>query len=70
MILTLLGFNVGIEIGQLTIVLIWIMGIHLLRQVAADDLYPVQINLPSWISLSAGLFWFFERMPAYLTTFL
>ena len=68
MVATLLGFNLGVEIGQVLFVMLWIGGIRLLRQVTAEGLHPLYTNLPSWISLAAGLFWFFERMPAFLAT--
>ena len=68
MVASLLGFNLGVEIGQVLFVMLWIGGIRLLRQVTAEGLHPLYTNLPSWISLAAGLFWFFERMPAFLAT--
>ncbi len=68
MVATLLGFNLGVEIGQVLFVLLWIGGIRLLRQFTEEGLHPLYTNLPSWISLAAGLFWFFERMPAFLAT--
>lgn len=68
MVATLLGFNLGVEIGQVLFVMLWIGGIRLLRQFTEEGLHPLYANLPSWISLAAGLFWFFERMPAFLAT--
>ena len=68
MVATLLGFNLGVEIGQVLFVMLWIGGIRLLRQFTEEGLHPLYTNLPSWISLAAGLFWFFERMPAFLAT--
>ena len=68
MVASLLGFNLGVEIGQVLFVMLWIGGIRLLRQFTEEGLHPLYTNLPSWISLAAGLFWFFERMPAFLAT--
>jgi hypothetical protein len=57
----LLGFNAGVEIGQLAIVsLAW----PVLRRLARDPAGSIRANAVQWLSapvLAAGLFWFAAR---------
>ena len=46
MVASLLGFNLGVEIGQVLFVMLWIGGIRLLRQVTAEGLHPLYTNFP------------------------
>lgn len=57
----LLGFNLGVEIGQLGIVaLLWAIGIFLARRFATTD-YRLVTDAASAALCGLGLFWFIER---------
>jgi len=57
----LLGFNIGVEIGQLGIVAaLWITGTLLVRRVSAAD-YRFAVDAASAALCTLGLFWFVTR---------
>ncbi|MEL6865505.1 MAG: HupE/UreJ family protein [Bacteroidota bacterium] len=58
MILSLLGFNVGVEVGQVLIICAIFPILFLIRK---NKLYPVLINYGSIILILISLYWFIER---------
>jgi HupE/UreJ protein len=57
----LLGFNIGVEIGQLGIVAaLWITGTLIVRRVPAAD-YRLAVDAASAALCALGLFWFVTR---------
>lgn len=57
----LAGFNIGVEIGQVLVVLGWVLLLKLVRlRFAPKQIQQVEIAMASMI-MAAGLFWFVER---------
>jgi hypothetical protein len=58
----LIGFNLGVEIGQLVIVgLLWSAGTWLARRSAAGGARRLAIDVLSALLCGLGLYWFVER---------
>lgn len=57
----LISFNVGVELGQLSVILIALMVVYRLRK--NDTLYPKLIIIPGSLAISLmGLFWTWQRI--------
>ena len=61
MVATLLGFNLGVEIGQVFFVLFWILCTRIYYRVGSIDPDGRASSVLSWFFLCAGIFWFYER---------
>jgi hypothetical protein len=58
--LALVGFNIGVELGQLTIVLIILPVLYIFR---AQHFYkPVFVQSSSYLLAGVGVIWLFERI--------
>jgi len=61
LVAALLGFNVGVEVGQLgAVALIWPV-LVLLRRPAAGSWYPATAQVPSSLICGVGVYWFVSR---------
>jgi hydrogenase/urease accessory protein HupE len=58
MVSSLLSFNIGVELGQLAIVVLLLPLLKLLRRSRA---FPVLVQLASGLILAQGLWWLYER---------
>jgi hypothetical protein len=59
MVLSLLGFNVGVELGQVLIICMIFPFLFLLRRL---NVYPKLINYGSVVLILISIYWFIERM--------
>ncbi|MEM9820357.1 MAG: HupE/UreJ family protein, partial [Bacteroidota bacterium] len=59
MVLSLLGFNIGVELGQLLIICMIFPFLYLLRRV---NLYPKIVTYGSVVLIIISIYWFIERM--------
>ncbi len=57
----LVGFNLGVEIGQLSLVLALIGAIAILARLKLTLPRPVVVDLGSAFLVGLGLFWFVSR---------
>ncbi|MEQ9569581.1 MAG: HupE/UreJ family protein, partial [Longimicrobiales bacterium] len=58
LVLSLLGFNIGVELGQVAIILVAFPVLFALRKTA---LYDWIVKVGSWFLIAVALLWFFER---------
>ena len=59
---SLLGFNLGVEIGQILVLLsMWILTTYLVTKILAKDIQKIT-HLVSSILCSIGLYWFLIRL--------
>lgn len=59
LVLSLLGFNIGVELGQVAIICVAFPVLFLLRK---TPLYRWILRLGSWFLIAVALLWMFERM--------
>jgi hypothetical protein len=57
----LFGFNVGVEIGQLSLVLGLILFVAILKRIKLSVPRPIVVDVASACLVGVGLFWFFGR---------
>ena len=55
---SLLSFNIGVELGQLVIVILILPVLAMARRTRA---FPIAMNCASVLILLQGLWWFYER---------
>ena len=60
--MSLLGFNVGIELGQLVVAFSAALVMWLIRQLSGPVVLTQSTRLASYLSLAVGTFWFFQRV--------
>ena len=59
---SLLGFNLGVEIGQILVLLsMWILTTYLVTEILTKDMQKIT-HLVSSILCSIGLYWFLTRL--------
>lgn len=59
---SLLGFNLGIELGQLAAAGVAVGVFWALRRWAGASAVAMALRLASWGAMGLGTFWFFQRM--------
>ena len=58
LVVSLFSFNIGVELGQLAIVVLLLPALALLRRARA---FPAMVNVASVFILAQGLWWFYQR---------
>ena len=59
--LSLAGFNIGIELGQIAVALTAALGMQGVRQLGGSSGLAKTTRLASYLSMALGSFWFFQR---------
>ena len=62
---TLLGFNLGVEMGQILFILLWGLCAQVFHRFVSADPQRRPYRGANWIFLCAGIFWFYERAATY-----
>ena len=57
----LLGFNIGVEIGQLTLVISVTLAVYLLARIKWSLPRPITVDVASGFLVAEGLYWFVSR---------
>jgi hypothetical protein len=57
----LVGFNLGVEIGQLTLVIAAVLGVVLLRKLRLELPRPIVVDVASAFLVGLGVFWYVSR---------
>ena len=57
----LVGFNLGVEIGQLALVLAVVAGVGLLTRIRLALPRPLTVDIASAFLAAMGLYWFVSR---------
>ncbi|MBP6277707.1 MAG: HupE/UreJ family protein [Limnohabitans sp.] len=60
-VVSLVGFNVGIELGQITAALAAALVMRVIRQLSGPIGQAKATRLTSYLSIALGCFWFFQR---------
>ena len=59
--MSLAGFNVGIELGQIAVALTAALVMWVVRQLSGPIGLAKTTRLASYLSMALGSFWFFQR---------
>jgi len=65
-LLSLFLFNIGIELGQIILIIVLLVGLWAITKVYSSFRRPVEI-LATYAIGAIGMFWVIERMSAYIT---
>ena len=57
----LFGFNIGVEIGQLTLVLGLTLAVYLLRRLKLTLPRPIVVDVAASLLVCVGMYWFIQR---------